>query len=55
MNGGRGAFVYGDAAFDVQKTRVQVLNTGRANVSASASMFGMGCRWRPDAPGSDGW
>lgn len=51
VNGGRGACVYGDAAFDVQKTSVHVLNTGRANVSASASMFGMGCGWRPDWPG----
>ena len=51
VNGGRGAFVYGDSDFDSEKTSVHVLNAGRANVSvSSASVFGMGCGWRADAP-----
>ena len=55
VNGGRGAFVYGDSDFDLEKTSAHVLNAGQANVSvSSASIFGMGCGWRADAPGGAG-
>ena len=48
--GGRGALVAADQIFRLDHTTAYLFNTGTQDVSASVSMYGMGCGWANSLP-----
>ena len=48
--GGRGALVAADQIFSLESTSVHLFNTGKRDVSVTASLYGMGCGWAEVLP-----